>query len=394
MIHHDEYKQDNLSIVLVDDDDIIREIIRVYLENRYDVDDFSNAPDALEFLKTHNADLILSDINMPGMNGLELRDALNDFTHLEAVPFIFLTGSLDDTLKNKAKALGIDDFIRKPVQKDDLLNTVEPILLRRAQVATALGRMLDVQVTESLKPHLPNEARGFRMILESQEASAGGGDLVLHISHKDFDFIIIADVMGHGVEAKFFAHAYAGYIYGLMRSFADTLSPEGFLERLNKAIYEDSLLEKSMLTVCVAQLFPDGRVIVATAGHPAPLIAVKNGVYELDCNGMLLGALEDTTYEAAHIDLSKGGRLLLFSDGLIELPTMLDNPEGVYVQIARHLGETFSKTLEESEAILQSYYKNECKDLGLRDDVTYVFLEFDASKVLKSKKYDGYRRLF
>ena len=146
MIHHDEYKQDNLSIVLVDDDDIIREIIRVYLENRYDVDDFSNAPDALEFLKTHNADLILSDINMPGMNGLELRDALNDFTHLEAVPFIFLTGSLDDTLKNKAKALGIDDFIRKPVQKDDLLNTVEPILLRRAQVATALGRMLDVQI--------------------------------------------------------------------------------------------------------------------------------------------------------------------------------------------------------------------------------------------------------
>ena len=132
MIHQSEYKQNNLSIVLVDDDDIIREIVRIYLEDRYDVDDFSNAQDALEFLKVHNVDLILSDINMPNMNGLELRDALNDFTHLEAVPFIFLTGSSDDTLKNKAKALGIDDFIRKPVQKNDLLNTVAPILLRRA----------------------------------------------------------------------------------------------------------------------------------------------------------------------------------------------------------------------------------------------------------------------
>ncbi len=379
-------------ILLVDDDDIIRSVIKAYLEGLYQVEEFDHVHKALTFLKDNSVDLVLSDINMPDMNGLELRDALNGFTHLEAVPFIFLTGSSDEDLRQKARALGIDDFITKPVKKEELLNAIQPTLRRREQVASALGRMLDEQITDSLKPTLPATARNFNLILESQEASVGGGDLVLHIPHKDFDFIILADVMGHGVEAKFFAHAYAGYIYGLMRSFADSLSPEGFLERLNKAIYEDALLEKSMLTVCIAQLFPDGRVIVGTAGHPAPLIATKEGVYEMDCGGMLLGALDSSTYETSHIDLSQGARLLLFSDGLIELPTMLEDPDGVYAQLAKHMKETLQDSLDSAGEALHSYYKKECKDEGLRDDVTYVLLDFDPIKLNKSKIYDGYKK--
>lgn len=391
---NNENKKQKQVIVLIDDDDIIRMVIKAYLEEEYIVEDFDGAQGALAFLRDTTPDLILSDINMPDMNGLELRDALNDFSHLEAIPFIFLTGSSDDDLRQKARALGIDDFVTKPVNKDDLFNAIRPTLRRRAQVENALGKMLDEKVTESLKPSLLPHARGFDMVMESQEASAGGGDLVLHIPHKDFDFVIVADVMGHGVEAKFFAHAYAGYIYGLMRSLADNISPEGFLERLNKAIYDDSLLEKSMLTVCVAQLFPDGRVVLAGAGHPSPLLITDDGVYEMECDGMLLGALDNSTYETAHVDLSKGGRLLLFSDGLIELPTMLEDPDGVYKAVSKTLGDTRDQSLQESADALQAYYKHECKDEGLRDDVTYVLLECDQKKLKKSQSYDGYKQLF
>lgn len=384
------------SIVLVDDDDIIRLVMQGYLKDIYHVHSFSNAADALTFLSNQNnsVDLILSDINMPETDGLTLRRALNDFEHLEAIPFIFLTGSSENDLRQKARALGIDDFITKPVLKAELLEAIQPTLRRRAQVATALSRMLDEQVTKSLRPSLPSQLRGFDSFMESQEASAGGGDLVLHIPHKDFDYVIIADVMGHGVEAKFFAHAYAGYIYGLMRSFSDTLSPEGFLERLNKAIYDDSLLEKSMLTVCIAQVFSDGRVFVAAAGHPAPLVATKGRVYELNCNGMLLGAVEHTKYEAVYVDLSQGGRLLMFSDGLIELPTMLEEPDKVYQDVAKILAGHENSSMDLLQIELKNYYSNACAEEGLRDDVTYVALSQNRIENKKANIYQECKRLF
>lgn len=110
----------NGEIILIDDDfDDIEIFTTVYTQLNYHnkLVVFENATQALDYLKKPDSNpfLIISDINMPGMNGFELREQIANDKSLSAkcIPYIFLTTSADENMVEKAYQLSIHGYFRK-----------------------------------------------------------------------------------------------------------------------------------------------------------------------------------------------------------------------------------------------------------------------------------------
>jgi DNA-binding response OmpR family regulator len=116
------------TILLVDDDQLMRRSLALILEQAgYRASTAANAEDALAAARLDRPDLVLLDIGLPGMDGLE---ALRNFKDRFGVPVIFLTArrrNLDEIL---GLELGADDYITKPFEADVLLAHVKAVLRR------------------------------------------------------------------------------------------------------------------------------------------------------------------------------------------------------------------------------------------------------------------------
>ena len=217
--------QSSVVVATIDDDPSQLSVIGAYLSDSYQVMPFSQPEEAVERLRRSPPDLVLADIRMPGMDGLELRRRLAQDPATELVPFIFMTESRDDMVREQADLLGIDDFLLKPVRKRQLLAAVQRTLYRSRSLRARLGHRIDAAITEALRPKLPATLGCWRAEVRSVAAEAGGGDFISHTQTTDQACLVLVDVMGHGVAAKFFAHAHAGYIGGLLHSRPDAWEP-------------------------------------------------------------------------------------------------------------------------------------------------------------------------
>jgi len=117
----------NGSIIVIDDDEDDRQLYKIAFENLHvknKVRIFSDSVDAFKYLKATDEQIffILCDINMPKLNGLELRQKINDDETLrvKAIPFLFLSTSDSDELVDKAFTLNIQGFFMKPSTVDRL----------------------------------------------------------------------------------------------------------------------------------------------------------------------------------------------------------------------------------------------------------------------------------
>jgi len=127
-------------ILVVDDDPQIRRVMRVTLTGRgYEVDDAKTGEDALEKVRAVRFDLVLLDMNMPGMSGLETCSLMRDRSE---IAIIMLT--VRDAEEDKVSALdaGADDYITKPFNQPELLARIRAALRRTpAGQGSASGRL-------------------------------------------------------------------------------------------------------------------------------------------------------------------------------------------------------------------------------------------------------------
>ncbi|MBW2650005.1 MAG: Flp pilus assembly complex ATPase component TadA [Deltaproteobacteria bacterium] len=118
------------SILIVEDDEDTRKLIARFLENDgYSVTTSEDGIDALLYLGKKDFDLILSDVDMPNLDGFKLLEMLN-LKGIKA-PVIFLTSRINPEDEEKGLKLGAMDYIRKPIKKDLLLLRVKRMLERR-----------------------------------------------------------------------------------------------------------------------------------------------------------------------------------------------------------------------------------------------------------------------
>ncbi len=129
------------SILVVEDEAAILENVALMLEAEgYQVLTACNGFEALSALESRPVELILADIAMPRMNGYQLYDRVRQNPHWLTIPFMFLTARTLDSDIRYGKELGVDDYLTKPIQPEDLLATVQGKLRRGRQLRQLVSR--------------------------------------------------------------------------------------------------------------------------------------------------------------------------------------------------------------------------------------------------------------
>lgn len=147
--------KDELNILVVEDEDSIRASINeILLLDGYNVKLASDYHDALEKLHKSEINLILSDIMMPGKNGIELLKTIRSIPEFTTIPFIFLTARTDLNNIREGMNLGADDYITKPFKMVDILKSVELRLQNKLNIENRVNTLLN-----GIKKYVPHELR-------------------------------------------------------------------------------------------------------------------------------------------------------------------------------------------------------------------------------------------
>ena len=125
-----ELTSDRQMLLLIDDDKDIRNYLVGIFSTQYKVYEADCAEDGITLAHKHLPDLIISDIVMKGLNGLDLCRTLKEDKKVSHIPIILLTGTTSDEMQLKGMESGADDYIKKPFDKDILIARVKSILNR------------------------------------------------------------------------------------------------------------------------------------------------------------------------------------------------------------------------------------------------------------------------
>jgi len=164
---------DKPRILVVDDEPQLTRVLRTGLKSHgYDVRTAADGLSGLETFNDWHPDLVITDLAMPNMNGLEL---CRKIRAVSPVPIIVLSAKGEEKTKVEALDIGADDFVTKPFGIDELL----------ARIRAALRRAV-TPVVNGVEPTLLQEG-DFRVDLESRSVTVG--DREIHLTPKEFDLL-------------------------------------------------------------------------------------------------------------------------------------------------------------------------------------------------------------
>lgn len=120
------------KILVIDDEElIIRSMVKLLEKNGYEVYVAKHGQDAVVMVEEESFDLVIADIRMPGMNGVETIKAVNNTLETkksEKIPVMFITGYADDEIERAAKKLKPIAYIYKPFDMQELVGKVKEVL--------------------------------------------------------------------------------------------------------------------------------------------------------------------------------------------------------------------------------------------------------------------------
>jgi phosphoserine phosphatase RsbU/P len=403
-------------ILVVDDNQENRDVLSRRLQRHgYKVTTAVDGPDALRLLEQTPCDLVLLDVMMPGMNGVEVLGKIRKTQSPTQLPVIMATAKDQSTDIAQALNLGANDYVTKPLDFVVLLariktqltvkKTVEEVVALQSRLTEqnldleiANARLTDTnnRICRDLKAaarmqeaYLPNAYRRFSSlefswVFEPCEQLAGD---FLNICPLDDDHVAfyVLDVSGHGVAASLLAMAAA-------RALSPTQDPDSLLmhvsqktglseptppaqvaERLNQKFAWDGNTEQ-FLTIFYAVLNAKTReVTYASAGHPgAILINPGEPGQILDRGGLPISLGAD--YEQYNATLKAGGRLYLYSDGITEAMNPAREMFGQQ-RLLESLEQFANRPLPTSVSQLVEHVHGWREGAPMSDDVSILALE-------------------
>lgn len=327
----------NQKILVVDDEPDLQMLMlqkfRSKVKNKeYEFLFAENGQEALDTLSDHpDLSLVLSDINMPKMDGLTL---LSEIQRLERTDIRTIMVSAYGDMENIRTAMnrGAYDFVTKPIDFKDLETTVEKTLREIQQLVNV--RMMEQQL-ESLNfdldmaariqqkilhqefPVFPEDSR-FDIFANMMAAKQVGGDFYDFFKYDDDHLaFFIGDVAGKGVPAAI----YMAVCRTMLKAIgSEVFDPAECLFKVNNMLIPESDMS-TFVTVFYGVLnVTTGELQYCNGGHNLPYIQKTDGtVTEVDdVGGLLLGKFEDAPYEMNSIQLQPGDTLVTFTDGITE----------------------------------------------------------------------------
>jgi serine phosphatase RsbU (regulator of sigma subunit) len=388
------------SILLVDDQPanlVALEAVLRILEQRLVF--ARSGEEALRRLLNEDFALILMDIQMPGLSGIETAALIRGREKSRHIPIIFFTAHVDADLQElRGYSLGAVDYLVKPIVPDvlrakvhvfvELFQKTEQVKRQAAQLlehqqreherqlAEAMAKAegarrrtemdLARQVQQRLFPAGPFPAPGFEVGGATYPADATGGDYYDFIPMFDGHIgVVIGDVCGHGLPAALLMAETRALLWGL----ADAHRHVGtMLGSVNRMLNQDTAGER-FVTLFFACLDPQKRSFTyASAGHTSGYVLSSAGevVNRLDSTAPALGILSDVEIKVRDGPvLAPGEMVLLLTDGIEEACDPSGNPFGC----DRALEVVRTCRSEPPQTIIQTLYQAVRQFSGNADQV-------------------------
>lgn len=163
-------------VFIVEDDPEMREVTHLLLERAgYRVSEAGSAEEGLAAIQKQIPDVVISDIQLPGISGIRFCEILRQEDRTKSLPFILLTVLGKKPEKVRGLKMGADDYITKPYDPAEFLARVEALLRRTGGGAREPARVL--------------EFRKLRVDLDRREVMLNGKPIVLR--RKEFDLLVI-----------------------------------------------------------------------------------------------------------------------------------------------------------------------------------------------------------
>jgi sigma-B regulation protein RsbU (phosphoserine phosphatase) len=327
-----------VKILSVDDEIDLELLLTQYFRRQirkgeYEFKFAHNGLEALTMLlKEKDFDIILSDINMPEMDGLTLLTKINEMQN-PALKCIMVSAYGDMGNIRQAMNNGAFDFATKPIDLDDLSVTIEKAIeqisyikqmqqehtqLESIKGDLAVAREIQLAILPRIFPPFPENAGQLDIAASMNAAKDVGGDFYdfFRIDDDRIGFVI-ADVSGKGVPAAIFMAVSRTLIRA---TGIRGVSPS---ECIN---YSNALLEKESVNNMFVTVFygiyniKTGDVTYTNAGHNPPYVAKADGsIVKLPLSkNIIAGFLKDYQFTEEALQLQHGDTLLLYTDGVTE----------------------------------------------------------------------------
>ncbi|MCE2526266.1 MAG: SpoIIE family protein phosphatase [Actinomycetia bacterium] len=275
-------------------------------------------------------DIVLSDINMPEMDGLAMLEQIPDINpNIRAV----VVSAYGD-MKNIRTAMnrGAFDFVTKPVDFRDLQITIERTLAHTQQWKEALSyrdKLVSIQnelevasrIQRSILPSDFPDTPQFQMFGNMEAAQDVGGDFydVIPLDRGRVG-LVMADVSGKGIPAAMFMMTCRTLMKGVAIGL---LNPGEVLEEVNNLLCEENETTQFVTVLYAVYDSETGSFTYASGGHDAPLLVRRDGRTELLplTEGIALGVQSHFKYPQRKVTLDPGERVVLYTDGITEAQT-------------------------------------------------------------------------
>lgn len=351
-------------VLVVDDSKAQRRLLtRTLAKWGYQTVEAASGQEALDLCAATAFDIIISDWMMPGMSGVEFCRCFREASDRPAL-FLLLTAQTEREILAEGLDSGADDFLSKPFHAIELRARLRAGRRSvQAQKALADQNMALSSTLEELSDAyaaIERDLKGARVFQEGllperfvsypsadvsllfRSSGHVGGDLVGYFPVTPDEIgIFSVDVSGHGVASALMTARIAGYFNPMApdRNLALRRDGDGYAiepldkvcARLNTVLMQDAESDQ-YLTMAIAHVdLRSGKVNLCHAGHPSSVVQRKDGAIEfLELWSTPIGLIEDGDFSVASIQLRRGDRLMLYSDGITECP----DPTGTLLEEA------------------------------------------------------------
>ena len=383
-----------VKILSVDDEMDLELLLTQYFRRQirkgeYEFKFAHNGLEALTMLlKEKDFDIILSDINMPEMDGLTLLTKINEMQN-PAMKCIMVSAYGDMGNIRQAMNNGAFDFATKPIDLDDLSVTIEKAIeqihyikemqkehneLTGIKGDLAVAREIQQAILPRIFPPFPEEANTLDIAADMNAAKDVGGDFYdfFRIDNDRIGFTI-ADVSGKGVPAAIFM----AVARTLIRATGIRgVSPAECMTYINALLSQESVNYMFVTVFYGIYNIRTGEVTYSNAGHNPPYLMKADGtVEELPLSkDIVAGAIDDYEFTEDTLQLEKGDTLLLFTDGVTEA---IDKDEKDYgdERLRKLLGQCSKLSCQEIVDKVKADVKAFVGEAEQSDDITLLALK-------------------
>ena len=361
------WRSDRATVLYVDDHPDLRTHVGELFADEFNTFVAGDGGEGLALLRARTFDLVLSDVTMPGIDGIELCRRIRCDPALRHLPLVLLTARAGEADRLSALGLGVDDYLSKPFSHAELLARVRNLLRTRAlQLRTERDIGVARSIQQALLPprEVAFEGRRIEHLFEPCDALSGDFCDVLTVG-SDVVFFV-ADVTSHGVAA-------AQVTYLIREGFRRHVREGDSLPRIVSAIAAEyrtygldfdvslhaALLRGSRLSLCRA----GGPLAVHVRGDDVSIIIAPP-------SSSLSTAGRAGELPEVDLELLPGDQVYLFTDGAPEL-TVGGRPLGI-----RRLRDTLraASRTQDWRAPLRAVFDAARAAGELRDDITVVRL--------------------